>query len=472
MVEGERFDELKPLDDLEVALVSKVLARPSLASAEHEAALRQAIAVARMHRIEGNGGTVLVDDLTRKLRNEVHTLLDGQLAPGRTPTPEALGAAAPLLQMRARQVRREVLARVEGRIEPEAVDREIHEKALVLVTGGGGGSGYVHVGAFQLFEELNLRPQLLVGASMGAVMALFRARREAFDPGEMVSVLRSISYRKVFRILQMESRYGLPAPLRLYLRAAIGRHFAAETGAVPELGELRIPLIVAVSGVKRGSLPHPAEFYEQLISVRGMNLLSPNFYRKRVVQAASAIIELATLSNLEVLHLGADPETLGFDAIDAVGFSCAVPGVIHYDVLRDEPHMHQLLQRLFAERDLARLIDGGITDNVPARAAWRAVHQGRIGTRNAFVVALDGFAPKLHQPIWLPLQQVANRSVERNLPYAHFVHRFARSLSPLELVPTVDATLHASKQAHAELAPHGTFFKRMMARLPPLDPPT
>lgn len=472
MIDGERFDQLKPLDDLEASLVRHALERPNLLAAEHETALRQAIAVARLHRIEGQGGTLLVEDLTRRLRDECHTLLDPQLGPGRTPSPEPLAASAPLLQMRAREVRREILQRTEGRVEPEAIDREIHEKALVLVTGGGGGSGYVHLGAFQLLEELGVRPQLIVGASMGAVMALFRARRETFDPGEMVSVLRSINYRKVFRVLQIESRYGLPAPLRLYLRSAIGRHFNVDTGGTLRLADLPIPMIVAVSGVRRGSLPHPAEFYEGLLQLRGFNLLSPNFIRKRVVQAASAIIELATLSNLQVLHLGAEPETLEFDAIDAVGFSCAVPGVIHYDVLRDDPRMHQLLQHLMQERDLVRLVDGGITDNVPARAAWRAVHQGRIGTRNAFVMALDGFAPKLHTPIWLPLQQVAQRNVERNLPYAHFVHRFARSLSPLELVPAVDDMLHVAKQARAELLPHAAFIRRMMARLPPLEPGT
>lgn len=470
MVDGDRFDTLKPLDDLEVSLIRQVLARPALVGSEDEAALRQAISVARMHRVEGEGGTLLVEDLTRRLRDEVHTLLDGQLGPGRTANREALGAAAPLLQMRARQVRREMLQRLQGRVEPAALDREVHEKALVLVAGGGGGSGYAHLGAFQLLEELGIAPQLLVGASMGAIMALFRARRASFDPGEMVSVLRSISYRKVFRVLSMESRYGLPGALRLYLRAAIGRHFGAESGSAPRLGDLRIPLIVSVSGVRRGTLPHPAEFYEGLLSLRGgISWLSPNFLRKRIGQAAGAIIELANRSALAELHLGADPMTLDFDAIDAVGFSCALPGVIHYDVIRDEPRMHALLQSLMAAKDLSRLIDGGITDNVPARAAWRAVHQGRIGTRNAFILALDGFAPKLATPIWLPLQRLARRNVERNLPYAHCFHAFARSLSPLELVPTVDAMLHIARSARAELQPLAPFVRRMMTRLPPLE---
>ena len=218
---------------------------------------------------------------------------------------------------------------------------------------------------------------------MGAIMGLFRARKDSFDPGEMVSVLRSISYRKVFRLLSTENRYGLPAPLRLYLRAAIGRHFLNGNGSPLRLSELRIPLIVTVTGIRRGCCPHPPEFYESLIYLRDLRLFSPKAFRQRLMAAFSAITEIAQLPNLEHLHLGADPETLEFDALDAVGFSCALPGVIHYDVLRDDPRMRQLLDALMAKHDVFRLVDGGITDNVPARAAWRAVNLGEsaVGTR-------------------------------------------------------------------------------------------
>jgi predicted acylesterase/phospholipase RssA len=469
MVQGERFDQLKRLDDLEVSLVRQVLEHPNLLSSDYEAAIRQAIAVARLHRIEGEGGTVLVEDLTEKLRAEVHTLLDPQLGPGRVASGQALGAVAPLLQNRARRVHADVAARLAGRVEPAALDREIHEKALVLVCGGGGGTGYVHLGAFTLLEELGQRPQLLVGSSMGAVMGLFRARKASFDTGEMVSVLRSISYRKIFRVLSMESRYGLPAALRLYLRAAIGRHFPTESGAPLRLSDLAVPMIVTVSAIRKGSLPKPLEFYERLLSLRDLSLLSPTRLRHKVVEVMNAVAELAQMPDLLELHLGAEPETLEFDALDAVGFSCALPGVIHYDVIRDDARMHQMLSALFERHEIFRLFDGGVTDNVSARAAWRAVHQGRIGTRNALVVALDGFAPKLNTPLWLPLQRIANHNVEQNLPFAHFAHRFARSLSPLELVPSVDNMLGIARRAREELLPSAPFLRRMLTRLPSID---
>jgi predicted acylesterase/phospholipase RssA len=472
MVQGERFDQLKPLDDLEVSLVRQALERPGLVSAEHEAWLRQAIAVARLHRIEGDGGTLLVEDQSERLRDEVLTVLGPQLGPGRTATGESLAAAAPLLVGRARRTAAEVRQRLSGRVEPEALDREIQQKALVLVAGGGGGTGYSHLGAFTLLQELGIRPQLLVGTSMGSILGLFRARKVDFDPGEMVSVLRSISYRKVFRLISMDSRYGMPAMLRLYLRAAIGRHFPTASGAPLRLKDLAVPLIVTVSGVRRSELPHPPEYYEQLLSLGDLRLiLSPNKLRKKVIEIVTALGELAQLPSLQAIHLGADPETLEFDALDAVGFSSSLPGVIHYDVVRDDPRMHQLLAGMLEKHDLYRLFDGGLTSNVSAKAAWQAVHHGRIGTRNALILALDCFSPRLSTPLWLPLQRIAARNTEPNVPWAHLYHRFASTLSPLELVPSVDAMLGISQAAREELLYLAPLLRRLMAPLPPLAAP-
>ena len=73
-----------------------------------------------------------------------------------------------------------------------------------------------------------------------------------------------------------------------------------------------------------------------------------------------------------------------------------LPGVIHYDVLRDDPRMRDLLESV-ANHDLLRLFDGGLVDNVPVRTAWQHVQRTGLagGSRNAFIFALDGFAPRL-----------------------------------------------------------------------------
>lgn len=168
------------------------------------------------------------------------------------------------------------------------------------------------------------------------------------------------------------------------------------------------------------------------------------------------------------LHLGADPETAEFDALDAAGFSSALPGIIHYDVLRDDPRMTGLLDSLMEKKRISRLIDGGLVDNMPARAAWRAVHKGFIGTRNAFILGLNGFAARLSTPLWMPLQLLAANNVDRNRPWAHLVIDFRRTLSPLELVPSVELTANAIEMGREQLSPNLPFISRMLAPLPML----
>src|SRR4030043_1448877 len=46
---------------------------------------------------------------------------------------------------------------------------------LALVLGGGAAKGYAHIGVIKLLEELNIKPELVVGASMGALVSAFYA---------------------------------------------------------------------------------------------------------------------------------------------------------------------------------------------------------------------------------------------------------------------------------------------------------
>ena len=56
MLLRERFRRLKPLEDLEVDLVRASLARPGALPQQAEAALRWAMALARLHTLPGDGG--------------------------------------------------------------------------------------------------------------------------------------------------------------------------------------------------------------------------------------------------------------------------------------------------------------------------------------------------------------------------------------------------------------------------------
>ncbi len=470
MLLKERFQIIRPLEEMEIALVRALVDRPELLNPAEEAVFRTALSLARLYKVRHGGRDVGVGAFLAPFREEVERRLSPLLRSDRKVDRAELLPHLADLKERTVRTRDELFLRFEPRVPPEAIDREIRHKALVMAMGGGGGTGYVYVGVMALLDEVGIKPALMVGTSMGAILALFRSRMSRFDTTEVANIVRGLSWRKLFRAISTDSRYGLPAALRLFLRAAVGRYFNATEGKSGlTLADLPIPIIVTVSGIKRGMLPRPVEFYERLLELSPRALLNPARVAERVQGAFGALAELFSQPEIMVkLHLGADDETRQFDALDAVGFSSALPGVIHYDVLRDDSRMHQLLSELFEKKGIFRLIDGGLVDNLPAKAAWRAVHKGQIGTRNAFILALNAFALKLSTPLWLPLQRLAELTVAPNRPYAHLVKDFKRTLSPLELVPTVADLAKAVEMGREQLLPDLPFLMRMMAPLPHL----
>jgi predicted acylesterase/phospholipase RssA len=328
----------------------------------------------------------------------------------------------------------------------------------------------VYLGAFAALDEAGLAPALLAGSSVGAIFCLLRARSSGYRHAQTLTALQDLSWKKLFRALSTESRYGLPAALRLYLRASLGRHFETEAESAAgglKLSDLPIPTLIAMSGIKRGMLPHPVGFYESLLSVP--NALDPLALARKLQESLATLAEFFLRPEIMApLHVGLDYGTEGFDALDAAGFSCALPGIIHYDVLREDARMRALLDALLEQRGIFRLIDGGLTDNLPAKAAWKAVHQGKIGTRNTFILALNGFAPKMSTPLWLPMQRLAALNVKPNRPYAHLVKDFKRTLSPLELTPSAELLSKAVEMGKAQMSKDMPFISRMMRPLPGL----
>ena len=296
--------------------------------------------------------------------------------------------------------------------------------------------GYAYLGVFQALEERGLRPALMSGSSIGAVVSAFRCRQESFDSKVVADVVKDLTWTQLFRPISTEARYGLPAPLRLYIREGIGRHFLRPDGQPMRVNDLAIPLLVTIAGIRQGETPHAPEWYEHRLDLDGGPLptkLGLNTARRLITGLWRTLADfIEHPERLRSLVVGAEPGTGEFDLLDAIGFSSAVPAVIHYDILREDPRMERLLDELFDRLSISRLIDGGLSDNVPARAAWQAVQSGRIQSRNALIVALDAFAPKLTSPLWIPIQRLAQANVRRNLRYAHMVQTFTRTLSPLE----------------------------------------
>ena len=96
------------------------------------------------------------------------------------------------------------------------------------------------------------------------------------------------------------------------------------------------------------------------------------------------------------------------------------------------------------------------------------MHKGQIGTRNAFILGLNGFSMKLMTPLWLPLQRLAEVNVAPNRPWAHRIIDFKRTLSPLELVPSVQIFGEAIAMGRDQVAPSVPLLARMLSPLPRL----
>lgn len=473
MLPDETLDELRarlrPFEDAEAALVRSVVTERPWLSEPDENALRYALNLARLSRIRtAEGDDVDLEPFLAPWREEVLATLVPVLGRRSGVDHDAVGRLVPRMEAHARTWRARAAQAFGARLPPGAIDREVCEKALVLVCGGGGGVSWSYLGAFALLEQFGLVPRLLAGTSMGSVLLLFRARRLRWRAEDIDEAMKGLSFRGIFRFLQTESRYGLPAAMRLYLRAAIGDFLKGPDGHPLTLDQLAVPLVVAVTGIRNGALPRDPAYYEHLLDLQGREA-RPHAMKRMVGDVFTAVRELASQRDrFARLYLGAEPETRAFDAIDAAGFSSALPGVIHYDVLREDERMHAILRGVLERHDVFRLVDGGLVDNLPARAAWGEVMSGRVGTRNAFVLALEGFGPKLTQPLWYGLEQIAAQNVARNRPFVHHLKSFQKVLSPIELVPSDETLRRAIHAAKTELAPDMPVVARLCRPFPAL----
>ena len=174
---------------------------------------------------------------------------------------------------------------------------------------------------------------------------------------------------------------------------------------------------------------------------------------------------------VRAIYVGGDELTKDFDVLDAIGFSSAVPGVIHYDILRDDPRMVALVTEMMKREGVFRLVDGGLADNLPAREAWRSVQAGACGERDPFVLAMDAFAPKLSTShfLFLPLMRIAAENSRAGRRVAHMTLTFKKVLSPLAVVPSPTEFMRAVENGRAETEPHVAFIRKMVGPIP--DPP-
>ena len=467
----ERWAERRrPFDRMEARVVQLHLARPDADAEPVVQALRYALSFARLTHVRNRDGIDV--DVRGPLALHAAAIRDTLEEP-LTQSQSLWGAirALPDVLAKTRRARDSLLEHLP--IDRDSLEAEVSQRLLAVASGGGGGAGYVYPGAYEVLDRAGLVPDLMVGTSMGSLMSMFRCRRRRMDIAALVAAARRLSWTNVFRVLETSSRYGVPATLRLYLRNALGSLFLTEDGHPLRLSDMRIPLYVVAAGLTMDAMKHDLGYYEHLLDNEVRGRRGSGLGLRGTVKAMAMLRELlARPDALVTCVLGRDPGTEDFDTLDAAGFSSAVPGVIHYDVLRDDPHMHRVLDSMYAARGITRLGEGGLVSNVPARIAWESVVSGTWGRRNVFVLALDCFSPSPRSLAWVPLQQaVRSANVDADRQYADAYVPMTRTLSPMNLVPDPRDAMTALRWGRDDLRPHLPFIRAMCAAIPTLPDP-
>ncbi len=350
---------------------------------------------------------------------------------------ERTAAALGRLRHHMKEARRALLSAHVNDLTAQELDDEVGIKTLVSVAGGGGGSGYVYIGAWDILQRAGLVPGYVIGSSIGAVLGLFRALKREGDFDDYMAFGKGLKFDEVFRVVSLRARFGLPGVLRMFLHAAIGARFRHPDGTSMTLADLEIPFDAVVAGIRRGAMTETPEQYG--VSHHLPEDRRPGRLELRA-QLAAQLVRMVGFFNPMVVRelvIGACGLTRGFDCVDAAGFSGAIPGVLHYDVSRPDPRMHELLETLMRREDLVALVDGGVANNVPANTAFRRVQEGVIGTRNCFYLCFDSLHPQTSLGhMWIhPIERILALQVALNERYMHRHLRFPRTLSPLHILP-------------------------------------
>jgi hypothetical protein len=459
------LDEFRPFRRGEIALARRLAAEPRFLPARELALLRHALRLAQLSSLGGEPDELV--DRVGSLRLSLLQLLAPVL-----PTDPAqidakrLAARLPKVVRLVSDARRRLFEA--GLTSEVALDAELAAKRLVLVLGGAAGSGYVFLGALERLEQLGLRPSYLAGCSVGSILAVIRARTPGFELAELLDEIRRLRERGAFRA-PTRPRFGLPGALRLDLRTALGELFARD-GRQLSLGELPVPADVLATGLGPGALSEPSDSYARMIdlevhSASALEKLPP----AALARLVGPLVSLAMSRQVLVpLFLGADTETRRLGALDAAGFSAAIPGVLSYDLAADDVEGARILDEIFARHSLSALVDGALSTLIPARYAWQAIEAGRIGTRHATLLALDALAkPRGSNALLLPLLRVASATADRDRAFWDLHVNFSRAPSFLDVFPS-DARLRAAaRHGEHEFAETARVLPKLLAPVPP-----
>lgn len=428
---------VKELARIECQLVRQMVEGFLKLSPEDESILRWALSLARVSRVQDQQ-LVDIGHSTDQYRGRLIEILQN-------------GRNTAQIRELVFSERQALLSLFKGRLSAEALDLAVQTRPLALALGGGGGTSYVFTGAFAALEEAGIRPDAIAGSSMGAILGLYRAKFRHFNLDDMKRLAGALVWNRITQSVEEGSRFGLPATFRLDLHDVFGYGFRSTDGSrTLFLHELAIPFRVTVAGISDSDIEKlPDTHWMESGHIQAVDL------KRREQSIVQTLLQVAK-KPLKAIYLGGDELSREFDVLDAVGFSAAVPGLFHYDVLRNDPHMVPLIRELMHQHGVSRFIDGGFVDNLPAAEAKRCLI-------DPFVLALDGFAPnwKRHW-MFLPLMRIAAENSKEGYEVADLTIAYQHVLSPINIVPSPKEFDRVIERGKQETQAHVPFIKKML----------
>lgn len=184
-----------------------------------------------------------------------------------------------------------------------------------LVLSGGGAKGLAHVGVIAAMEAAGIRPDLIVGTSMGAMVGALYA--SGYRPGEIDSIVRSLAAHDAFRAKELHgpAAWGPLLPLLLWEAGEAGFSIQSSTVRQHEVNASLSAVMLRGNLVARGDfdrLPIPLRVVATDLRDRSIATLSGG----DLAQAVRASIAIPLVFS---------PERIGTRLLTDGGLSANIP---------------------------------------------------------------------------------------------------------------------------------------------------
>ena len=107
---------------------------------------------------------------------------------------------------------------------------------IALVLGSGGPRGFAHIGVLKVLEGMGIHPDLVVGSSVGAMVAVLYAG--GYDARALESLAGNLNMLRFYELRELLRKRGTGAPIQAYVDDKLGGR---------ALEQLRMPVAVAVT---------------------------------------------------------------------------------------------------------------------------------------------------------------------------------------------------------------------------------